>query len=161
LRVVQVDLDMPQFLSSMKEGAASTVCRIVDMTNAAYSVPLPRVLSEEFAPGGIIPGADLEGHPMVHMDNNSKKRRVSVIADDRASSTPDLAAESMPSTQPSNLDLVDLEDDVSSLSPDKCGKIVDSLFDKIDVRVLSPRGKKARFNADDDVDAIALTLPVA
>ena len=150
LRVVQVDLDMSSLLSSMKEGAASTVSRVVEVTNAACSRPLPRILSDdEFA----------KCHPL-DMDLNARKRRAHLIEDDSCVITPDLKSQQAPpSSHPSDLDLADLEEDVLSLSPDKCGKIVDSLFDKIDARVLSPPGKRARFHTNADVDAIALTLP--
>ena len=141
---------MPRFLSSMKEGAASTVSRVVEMTNAVHAVPLPRVLSEEFDHAG----------PLPDTDTNTKKRRANVIEDDFCLITPELQSQQAPpSSHPSDLDLADLDDDVFTLSPDKCGRIVDSLFDKIDARVLSPPGKRARFHAGGDVDAIALTLP--
>lgn len=152
LRVVQVDLNMPQLLCSMKEAAASTVSRIVEITNATYSVPLPRVLSSEFESGPVAV------HPALPEDNPNSKKRPHTIEDDCGIITPDLGSKPV-AKNPSDLDLVDLED-LSSLSPDKCVKIVDSVFDKIDVRVLSPPGKRARFSPGDDVDAIALTLPV-
>lgn len=143
---------MPQLLSSMKEGAASTVSRIVEMTNAAYSVPLPRVLSTDLAAHEPIDQVVAKPH--------SNKRCAHLIEDDYTIITPDFGSKPAGS-DPSDLDLSDLEGDVSSLSPDKCGMIVDSLFDKIDVRVLSPPGKRARFSPSEDVDAIALTtLPV-
>lgn len=153
LRVVQVDLNMPQLLSSMKEAAASTVSRIVEITNATYSVPLPRVLSIDFESRPV-------AVPPVYREDNlsSNKKRPHTIEEDCGIITPDLGSKPV-AKNPSDLDLVDLED-LSALSPDKCVKIVDSLFDKIDVRVLSPPGKRARFSPGDDVDAIALTLPV-
>jgi len=150
LRVVQVDLNMPQLLSSMKEAAASTVSRIIEITNATYSVPLPRVLSTDFAAGPMAVNLRLPGE---------NKKRPHMIENDCGIITPDLGSKPV-AKNPSDLDLMDLED-LFSLSPDKCGKIVDSLFDKIDVRVLSPPGKRARFSPGDDVDAIALTLPIA
>ena len=42
LRVVQVDLDIPQLLGCMRQQAARVITSIVEMTNAAHSYPLTK-----------------------------------------------------------------------------------------------------------------------
>ncbi|CAB9503349.1 expressed unknown protein [Seminavis robusta] len=152
LRVVQLDLDMKDLLSSMKEGANDTASLIVDMTNDAFAIPLPRMGASQVAamvapPPPVKAGRQLEA---------PSRKRPNIVEDDRPPIiTPDLTYVSATTQHPSDLDLADLlEGDLSSLSPDKCSKIVDCVFDTCDVRVFRPPGKRARFGSDDSIAAV-------
>jgi hypothetical protein len=149
---------MLDLLSSMKEGAATAVSHIVNETNAVFAVPLPRMGSEN--------GNQMLRHDKPHFYplQVQNKKPPHVVEDDRPCPviTPDVSA--VPATShPSDLYLADHDgEDLSSLSPDSCGEIVDCLFDTIDVRVLSPPGKRARFSSRDGTTIGApLTPPLA
>jgi hypothetical protein len=148
---------MLDLLSNMKEGAASAVSQIVNETNAVFAVPLPKMVPDN--------GAQMlrhDKHRLYPLQAQNKKRP-HVVEDDRTCPviTPDVSAVPA-SSHPSDLYLADQDDeDLSSLSPDSCGEIVDCLFDTIDVRVLSPPGKRARFSPRDESIGALLTPPLA
>ena len=135
------------------QAAAALVSRIVETTNDAYSRPMPRILSTDVANAAEVQVNADKQYAGAGIERSANTKRPHVIEDD--------SQEVQPATMQGNeLDTLDLESDLSLLSPDKCGKIVDSLFDKVDARVLSPPGKRARFSPTAEVDTIALTLPL-
>ena len=148
---------MDSILNHMKEGATRTVSRIVDITNAGYTISVSQKHSlkeTDRKAHSVGSGGKRRRYPLDAEE--SPKTGPHVVLDDSTIITPDLR--SLPaSCPPSDLDLSGNEDDdLSALSPDKCGKIVDCLFGEIDVRVLTPPAKRVRFSHTDDIDVSEL-----
>lgn len=156
LGVVQLDLNMDSLLDQMKKGAAKTVSCILDNTITGLSlnaVPVPHSDSEQ------IIRADGKRRLRWEDESEVRKRQPHVIPEDRSIITPDL--QSIPATSPpSDLDLSDdVDDALSTLSPDRCGKILDCLLDEMDVTVLTPPSKRMKFSQSDDANASTLLRP--
>ena len=99
LRVAELTLNMHELLTAMAHQASGVISRIVEMTNAAFAVPLP------VAPQGSEPSVTGQcDHP-----TGQKKRK-----------------------QEAN------DDELVSLSPEKCATIVDCVIGELDDDLLTP-----------------------
>lgn len=156
---------MQDLLHGMKEGATRVVSHIVETTNSATAVTLPAVNGASAAAGNV----EQQLLDPQFMTRKRPHRIEEEKSDDTINDcpviTPDVGATEAPTHHPSDLDLAehtgDDVEDVSALSADKCGEIVDCLFDEIDVRVLSPPGKRARFaSCNDSTAAVSDLLPL-
>ena len=112
LRVAEVSLNMHELLTAMAEQASKVISCIVDMTNAAYTVPLPSVTEEQ-----------------------TETNKASVVQ-------PEVG-------QKRKVAFADEEDDIVSLSPEKCATIVDCVIGELDDTLLTPpTAKKIKLFSD-------------
>lgn len=151
LRVVQVDLEMSQLLPSMIRQASRVISRIVEMTNAAYSLALPNyedAQAEAIRHNLPASPANQKGnvHPEDHPEQGSSLHIIS------PSLKPVKESTSTTDSDPPVVPDLTLGDE-STLSTEKCEHLVDYIFGEInDSFMRPPSSKKAKFSSG--VDAL-------
>lgn len=147
LRVAEVSLNMHELLTDMAKQASKIISCIVDMTNAAYTVPLPSAPDDAemnvraFTPPPGTTNESKSPHIKLTMQNSEttgmepgKKRKVSEAeANDNDIHDGD-----------------DVDHAIVSLSVEKCASLVDCLIGELDDRVLSPPTGVKKLKVFDD-----------
>lgn len=155
LDVVQLDLNMQSLLDQLKKGAAKAVSRIVDITNTGLAFDKAHV---PHSAGCFERDTRACGKRSLRCNEASEEGGIClhVIPEDPSVMSPELR--SIPASgSPSNFTFSEnRESDLSMLSPDKCGQIVDFLFDEMDVTVLTPPSKRAKHTPNNGADISTL-----
>ena len=141
---------MNSLLRQLKKGAYNIVSRIVDITNTGLSVDNVSLPHPDLHSGTAIGDCRERNLRWNDVSEAQATRLLHVIPESPSVITPEL--QSFPATgSPSDFDISEnVDSDLSKLSPDKCGQIVDCLFGEMDVTVLSPPRKRPRLTPSND-----------